>query len=446
MRSTTPLNQCERERIYQGWLQNKSIAEIAQELERSEAVVRKWWRRIRDTGAPGLLPRKRGRPAHGTLSTIAPAVSSAALALKRQHRRWGANRVLTELKKEPHFAQQRLPSPSRLAVYFHQQCPDCLSLYQARRAPAPAPPRPTAVHEIWQLDSQEGIKLADRTIATICTIRDPFGAAILASCAFAVTTAKHWRKLTVEEIQQVLRAAFTEWQTLPDSLQTDNELVLAGSALDPFPSRLTLWLAGLTLWHSFIRPHTPTDQPQIERTHRTLQDLALDESGRTDLLTLQQALDRERQTYNTCFPSRASDCAGRPPLLAHPELLRARRPYQPDQEWRLFSLERVYDFLAGFAPFERKVSSIGRVSLGRCLYSLGRSQAGKTVWASFDAHTGEWVFQLKLTEREHEQMLAIARRKAQRLDVATLTGLIEPSQDAPPLMPLQLTLPYLVPH
>jgi len=162
-----------------------------------------------------MHPRQRGRPAHGTLSTIAPAVRSAALALKRCHRRWGANRVLTELKREPRFDGQRLPSPSRLAVYFHEQCPDCLNAYPPRAKPATPPPHATAVHEIWQLDSQEAIRLADGTIATICNIRDPFGAAILASRAFAVTTAKHWRKLSLDEIQAVLRGAFTSGRPYP---------------------------------------------------------------------------------------------------------------------------------------------------------------------------------------------------------------------------------------
>ena len=39
----------------------------------------------------------------------------------------------------------------------------------------PPPPRATGVHEIWQLDTQVGIRLADGTIASICNIRDPGG-------------------------------------------------------------------------------------------------------------------------------------------------------------------------------------------------------------------------------------------------------------------------------
>ncbi len=59
---------------------------------------------------------------------------------------------------------------------------------------------------------------------------------MIASHAFAVQTARHWRKLHWTEVRQVLREGFTEWQTLPDGVLTDNELALVGSPNDPFPS------------------------------------------------------------------------------------------------------------------------------------------------------------------------------------------------------------------
>jgi hypothetical protein len=38
-------------------------------------------------------------------------------------------------------------------------------------------PQPTSVHEVWQSDSQDDLRLADGTVATICNIRDPVEAA-----------------------------------------------------------------------------------------------------------------------------------------------------------------------------------------------------------------------------------------------------------------------------
>ena len=208
MGSTHALSERDRERIYQGKLREKSVAEIAQELNCSEEVVRKWWRRIRDEGALGIQEKLRGRPKRGVLSTFSAEVREEALNLKRTHRGWGADRVEIEMVAQQRFGE--LPSRSRLSAYLKEQCPNCLSKHDPRKAPMPAPPRARAVHEVWELDSQEKIVLANGEIATICNIRDPFGAAMISSQAFSVKTEKHWRKLTLDEVRRVLRTAFVE--------------------------------------------------------------------------------------------------------------------------------------------------------------------------------------------------------------------------------------------
>jgi hypothetical protein len=291
------------------------------------------------------------------------------------------------------------------------------------------------------LDSQEHIVLQDGSTATVCNIREPFGAAMIASHAFDVGTEHHRRRLAGAEVQQTLRSGFTEWETLPDCVLNDNEVCQADGSKDRFPGSLTLWLVGLGVQHRFIRPRCPTDQPHIERNHLTMDNLAMNEESLVNLTTLQQSLDYERSMYNSYFPSRASDCNGRPPLVAHPELLHPRRPYRPECELALFDLQRVYDYLATFT-FERKVSEVGRVSLGRQLYSVGRPWAGCTVLAKFDPETGEWVFHVKEPEESGENEERVVRRAAKDLDVATLTGL-DP-QDFAPVPPIQLTFPCFV--
>lgn len=441
MKPCSPLTEAEREWIYQGRLQGKTLGTIATELNRSVHVVRKWWRRIRDKGLKGLRVCKAGPVPQGSLSRFDPRVAQAALHLKRAHRRWGADRVLVEMRQDPQLSGLNLPSRSRLSAFFKENCPECVAHHSPRRSTPPAPTPATAVHEVWQLDNQEKIELRDGEIAVICNVRDPVGAAMISSQAFAAKTAKHWRKLDWTEIRQVLRAGFTEWHTLPDSVLTDNELALAGTPCDPFPSKLTLWLRGLGIKHTRIRPHCPTDQPQIERNHRTLDNFTLDEDSRADLLHLQPALDRERRLYNAHFPSRASNCNGRPPLVAHPELLQPRRPYQSEWELALFDLQRVFDYLAEFT-FERRVSSTGVISLGRCLYSVGRSHAGKAVHVRCDPLKREWVVSETIQHDNQEVEQEVARRPVKGMDVPTLTGL----QPQPLTLnqPVQLTLPCLV--
>jgi len=310
-------------------------------------------------------------------------------------------------------------STSRLAAFFREQCPQGVALRQRHRPPPQPAATPQQVHEQWPLHSQEGLRLHNQAVATICTIRDPLGGAMMASRAFSVGAPRRWRSLEWIEVRQVLRGAFSDWQTLPDELQTDHALGLAGTASDLFPGQLTLWLAGLGVAQRFMRPGHPTDQPHIARNHRTLRDWAVDPQSAVDGHHLQQALEREREVHNHLYPSPASDCGGQPPLTAHPELLVPRRPYHPGWELGLFDMHRVYQCLAQYT-FERKIDGKARVSLGRQAYSLGarlvRERGLSTVRARFDAHTAEWV----LSTLDGEDLL---RCPPKGLDVRPLTGL-----------------------
>jgi len=438
MAGVIPLSLEERQRIYAGWVKDQPIARIASELGRSPMTVRKWWRRMQRLGLAGLQAPRRGRPARGVLSQFSSAVKNQAVALKRAHPRWGAARVLVELQGDPQVQGLRLPSRSRLAAAFKQLCPEALKPRVRRSAPVQAPPRARGVHEVWQIDHQEKVVLQDGTLATVCNVRDPVGAAMLGSYAFSTQTAKRWRKLTTAEVQAMLRRTFQEWHTLPDCVLTDNELGMAGSPQELFPSRLTLWLRGLGVTHARIRPHRPTDQPHIERQHRTLDNFTADAASRANLTAFQAALDRERAMYNRSFPCRASDCHGQPPLTTHPELLQPRRPFPPEGEWALFDLQRVFDYLATFT-FERRISSIGVLSVGHVQYYLGRPCASKHVWVRCEPTTHEWLVWERRLPNDPATETLVARRPIRNLDLVSLTGL-EP-QPVTLAQPLQLTLP-----
>jgi transposase-like protein len=433
MAARVPLSLADKERLYAEKVRGRSLAAIAAELGCSFETARKWWRVARDHGRAAFQHPRRGRAPNGVLSRFAPLLTARALELKRDNPTWGPDRVLAELHSDPLLVSLRLPSRSRLALLFKTCCPDLVAPRRPRRTPATAPVRPSAVHECWQLDFQEAIALADEHRASIATIRDPVGAAIVASRAFDVTAGSRGRRLSWQEVRQVLRSAFAQWQTLPDSLQTDNEVCLGGQPSDPLPSLLTLWLVGLGVRHQFIRPNTPTDQAQIERTHRTLDGFVGLPDRSLDLAGLQARLDCEREMHNRWLPSRASDCAGRSPLVAHPELLRPRRPYAIERERELFDEQRVYDYLAGIV-LERKVSRSGQIQLGGRSRSVGRAASGQLVQVVCDAAHREWVVRVASDEE-------IKRLSIHGFDVSRLTGIAEGStHDLPPL---QLTLPLV---
>jgi transposase InsO family protein len=431
MAARAPLTLAEKERIYAEKIRGCSLPAIAAEVGCALATARKWWRIARDHGRAAFRQVRRGRTATGVLARFPPPITEQALARTRAQPAGGPVRSLSVLGRHPALRARPLPCRARLAGLFKTTGPDLVAARRPRLPPPAAPPLPTAVHASWHLDFQEAIPRADDPRARIGTLRDPFGAAILASQAFDVTGGARGRRLTWQEVRSVIRSAFVRWETLPDTLPTDNEACLGGQPTDPAPSRLTLWLVGLGVQHRFIRPNTPTDQAEVERTHRTLDGFVGLPDPQLDLAALQQRLDTERELNNRWFASRASDCGGRPPLVAHPLLLRPRRRYGLEWERALFNQQRVYAYLASI-PLTRKVTSTGQLHLYGAVRSVGRATAGQTVTVECDPQAREWV----VTQADGTE---VKRLPIHGLDVTSLTGIAAtPTVD---LAPIQLTLP-----
>lgn len=411
------LTRQEKEHIYREKLRGKTLTAIASEVGCSYECARKWWRVGRDGGLVALAARRTGRQKIGVLSQFSERVRQRASELKRSHQRWGAARVLVELQQDEEMLGEKLPSASRLSTFFKHVCPESVNRYKAQQGkPAQTPPRPRYVHEVWQMDAQECHRLGDGQIATVCSIREPVAAAVVASQAFAVQTKVHWRKLTITELRSVFRQGFTRWSTMPDAIQTDNETRLGGHQSKSFPTLLTLWFVGLGIEHRFSRPGCPTDQAQVERQHRTLDGWTDAIADRATLDAFNAALQRELDVHNRLLPSRASTCDKRPPLCAFPQLSRPRRPYRPESEPFLFSRQRVYNYLADI-DFPRQVSASGQVRIGRFRYNIGRKLARRQLTVRLDANTCHWSFCDAKDDTE------VARKAAQGLDFYTLTGL-----------------------
>lgn len=397
MATRAALTEAEKQYIYDRKHNGASLAQIALELDCAQATARKWWRNLRD----GRTTRSRGRPRLGILSTYPTSVREAAIAIKRARPHWGPANVKLELIEQLELEEKDLPSDARLSALFKAHCPEAVQLRRQRYYPVERPDTATYPHQRWQIDSQEAVGVGDKDVATILSIRDPKGALMVASRAFVVTTEKRYRKLTLAETQDTLRAAFTEWG-LPLEIQTDREHVYVGAPQGEFPSLFTLWLVGLGISHLVGRGGRPTDQAQVERNHRTLGDMAYKDQHFSSVEDLQTALDQSRHRYNSKFPAQASDCAGHPPLTAHPWATHSGRVFHPDVEWTLFDLSRVDRYLSSII-WTRSVSAIGTVEIGRHCYSVGRKHAHETVSLRFipstrafriEASDGSWSTEL----------------------------------------------------
>ena len=101
-----------------------------------------------------------------------------------------------------------------------------------------------------------------------------------------------------EQVRSVLRTCFAHWNTLPDRVQTDGEPVLIGKPQGTFPSLFALWLKGLGIDHIVIRPGKPTDNAEVERCHRTINDYAVVGHEDADMAQLQHILDQAVYKHN----------------------------------------------------------------------------------------------------------------------------------------------------
>jgi len=384
----TPLTEAEKRYLWQRKEAGATLRQLAEELHCAVITARKWWRHGRDQ----TQPRRRGRPAKGVLSSYPPEVVERAVALKRSHPHWGPANVKLELQEQMQLAAAELPSDARLAALFKSRCPEAVQ--PRRHTHYPEKPLGTAryAHHRWQVDAQEKIRLTNGEVATILNIRDEWSGVIIASRAFMTTTAKGWRKLTLAEVQTTLRQAFAEWGR-PSEVQTDHEVVYIGSPAADFPGVFSLWLLGLGISHVTGRSRRPTDQAEVERTHRTVGDMAWKDEACGTIAQLQTLLDQRRCRYNQQYPSHAAHCQGQPPLTACPSARSSGRLFRADIEWELFCMERVERELARHV-WTRQVSDSGSVSIGNHLYPAGRAHVGQMVAVSYRPATHAFHFEL----------------------------------------------------
>jgi transposase InsO family protein len=377
------------------------------------------------------VPRARGRPAHGILSTYPAEVVERAVAVKRAPPHWGPANVKLELQRRDGLTVADLPSRARLSALFKARCPEAVQPHHHQHYPERPVPKAADAHQRWQMDAKEKVVLAEQAVATVLNVRDPVTAVMIASQAFLTTTAHHWRKLTLPEVQAVLRAAFAEWGC-PLEIQTDHEDVYVGAATSDFPSRFTLWLLGLNMQHVTSRSRRPTDQAQVERGHRTLGDMSWKDELFAQVPALQTTLDDRRQRYNTELPVTAADCDGQPPLRVHPTARFSGRPFCPELEWQLFDLNRVDAFLAQ-QVWIRHVGEQGQVGVGSHHYYVGRDYAFQTVTVCFQPATR--TFRFDLADGTH-----VADMPARELDKADLIGYAKLPQDGPFIFQFPLPL------
>ena len=165
-----------REQIVQLYQQGCSYQTIARTVPVKARTIRSLCQRFRQRGQDGLAPDydRCGHPG----SRFAANLKEQALAWKREHRRWGAGFLRLQLAQR--FPQTPLPAERTLQAWFQA------AGLQPARAQAPPVERQAAqaVHEVWQMDAKERMRLADGSGTSTLTVTDEASGALLETVVF----------------------------------------------------------------------------------------------------------------------------------------------------------------------------------------------------------------------------------------------------------------------
>ena len=414
-----------------------TYAEATQQTGVSFWTARKWVRIGKKHGTQKIASSY-GRPRAGPLANFDLLIRYVVLRLKRQHPKWGAEYVLKKLK-EKHFRQKKeLPSATTIWRYW-RSFGDRLF---PKRDPSKSKISPSNTpHGVWQMDAKESVQIPGVGLVSFNQARDEFGRITVMHRVHAEPEqARRMARLTSESAFQDCRIAFTQWG-MPKAIQTDRDTIYVDSGKSPFPNRIVLWWVGLGIEHRLIPRRTPKRNGTVERSHRTLVERTLEKQEFESAETLQKRVDTDWHELNHECPSRARGCKGKPPLVAHPELLTAARPYRPEWELELFDLKRVDEYLARFT-WTRTCTSVGQLRMRKIRYSLGYAWAHQDVSVTFDPLQRQFVFtQIRSETRKGKEqpMLESIRKDVRNLSVEDITGI---SGSAKKLPTRQLMFPF----
>lgn len=359
----------------------QSSREIAKELSRPVATVRKWRQRYNREGRAGLVS-KMGRPAAGALAQSSAEMKDAILEMREKHPGWGAITLRLELAKDERFARQKIPSRARIAVYLKEQ--QIVRKYERHEElPEPKEQPLQRPHQEWELDAQGVTTVTGLGKVSFINLLDIYSHVSVDSHACL-----HTRHPKAEEYQRVLRRAFVRYG-LPEQISLDHDSAFYDNkSASPFPSRLHLWLIALGVQVRFIHKRPPLEHARIERHHQTIAWQAFDGQAFADLAELQQSLQARILFLNQEYPTSALN--GQPPLQAFPQARHSSRVFHTQSEKQLLNMQRVYAYLKT-ARWFRKVSSVGTFSLGGYLYNASTHFAEQTLEITFDQETGTLV-------------------------------------------------------
>jgi transposase InsO family protein len=264
------------------------VTEVAARLGVSRQSVHTWVNRYRADGLEGLADRSH-KPASCPHQT-AVGVEAAVCELRRQHPRWGPQRLHHELGRRGH--QQ---VPSRASIYRILVRQGLIEPGGRRRRDYRRWERDTPM-QLWQLDVMGDVLLIDGTELKLVTGVDDHSR----FCVIATLV----RQATGRAVCAAFAAALRRYG-IPEEVLSDNGRQFTGRFTKPRPVEVLFERIcrenGIT--QRFTQPRTPTTTGKIERFHKSVrEELLADHTPFADPEAAQQAVDAWVAGYNADRP------------------------------------------------------------------------------------------------------------------------------------------------
>jgi transposase InsO family protein len=339
-------------------------------------------------------PKKRGtaqshfgRPRGEPLCSFHLAVSDQVLEWRRQHPKWGAKTLHTELLLCKRFEAAAIPGISTIGRLLQRKGLTTAVPRRSREGEVDKLPAPERAHQRWQVDAKGNEQVEGVGTVGLIGIKDVFSHCYAG--AFPATMPSVQGHPSGASYRMALRLAFVG-HGLCEELQCDHDSVFYDNQHpSPFPTKFHLWALALGIKVVFSRRRTPTDQGQVERSHRTVWAQVLQTGAFANWPALYDACQQRRQVLNWHLP--CESLGGQPPLQRFPQAAHSGRSYRPEQEWDMLDMAKVDAFLAA-QSWQRKANEKGQVKVAKQVYHVKGAGAGATVTITFDDFTRSFCF------------------------------------------------------
>lgn len=328
----------------------EKMTQLCREYGISRKTGYKIYDRFRDSGLEGLTDRVRRPYRFG--NQLPPPVEAAILALKREHKYWGARKIREKLLRR-WDGEVKVPAISTIHCTLDRH--GLVTRMKRRRTRTQGTPLSLgeAPNDLWCTDYKGEFKMGNGAYCYPLTVTD-HASRYLLLCEALDSTKESLAFTAFERL-------FKE-RGLPSAIRSDNGVPFASPNGLFNLSKLSVWWLRLDIMIERIKPGHPQQNGRHERMHRTLKQETARPAGQNSLQQ-QARFDDFIDVFNNERPH---------------EALNMKTPnevYTPSV--------RLYNGLPELTyPFHDKVlhvTSCGRVCMLRKKINLSTSLAGQAV-------------------------------------------------------------------